>query len=87
MGTIVINTDTMTNDQIAQLTAILSQSALAAYEQSEKPGDTEAAAKWAGHHLEHYEAASAAFITLLARVGLEEAADLCDQYGADPEFC
>ena len=87
MATLTVNTETLTNDQLAQIVAVLSQAAAAAYEQSQRPGDEEAAANWAGDYMEHHTSSSAAFGELLARVGIEEAAELCDTFGADPEFC
>ena len=87
MATLTINTDSLTNDQVAQIVAVLSTAAATAYEQSQQKGDDAAAAKWTGDYMEHHTASSAAFGELLARVGIEEAADLADTFGADPEFC
>lgn len=86
-ATIKVNTETLTNDQVAQLVAILSQAAATAYDNSEKLSDRDAAANWAGDYMEHHTASSAAFGELLARVGIEEAVEICDTFGAVPEFC
>ncbi len=87
MATLTINTETLTNDQVAQLVAILSTAAATAYEQSQQKGDDAAAAKWDADWRNHMDGACNAFRELIDRVGIEEAADLCDAFGADPEFC
>lgn len=86
-ATITINTETLTNDQLGQIVAVLSQAAEAAADNTQRPGDNEVAEKWARDMEQHTAAAQAAFKILITRVDFEEAVEICDTFGAVPEFC
>jgi len=79
---ITIDTATLSNEVLARLAAVIGDAAIEAYEQAQRTGWT----NYAGDYLENATIANALVNELIARAGHQEAEEMADAFGIDPEF-
>ena len=79
---ITIDTATLSNEVLARLAAVIGDAAIEAYEQAQRTGFRHCAEDYA-----HNAANARALVRLLiARAGDDEAQDMADAYGIDPDM-